>query len=65
MPNKKGKELLRLREEMEVVIPNSMHIKEFNELSDEHLQQLAMNYQNINAVHYVKLCMDILNKRKN
>lgn len=52
-------------EKMETVKPSKLHLKEFETLSDEHLIILADNYKNINAVHYVDLCMKILNSRKN
>ena len=52
-------------EKMETLKPSKLHLKEFETLSDEHLISLANNYKNINAVHYVDLCMKILNSRKN
>lgn len=50
---------------METVKPSKLYLREFETLSDEHLMHLANVYENINAVHYVKLCIRILNGRKN
>jgi len=61
MPNKKAKKQF----ELGTTYPNRLQIKEHKELSVDRLHSLMVQYDNIGAIHYLKICKDILNKRKN
>ena len=47
------------------VYPNRIQIKEHNVKSVDRLQHLMVQYKNIGATQYVRLCEKILKGRKN
>ena len=47
------------------VYPNKIQIEEHKDKSIDRLQHLLVQYKNIGATQYVKLCEKVLKERKN
>tara|TARA_R110002020_G_scaffold378398_2_gene589426 strand:+ start:620 stop:835 length:216 start_codon:yes stop_codon:yes gene_type:complete len=62
MPNKKAEEWDM---DLSTARPNRLQIKEHKALSIDRLHHLIVQYDNIGAIKYLKMCKEILNKRKN